>query len=98
MMKLLLGATLTVAALASTQLLADPDSHRHRQNTPRTDANCPAATATTEQHGQHSMGHGGMHGRMQPMHGEHRGMAAQGKPGAQRSNAGCPMHTERKPT
>jgi len=99
MKKLLIGATLAAAALASTQLLADPGHGNHGrqgQNTPCTSANCPAEAGA---HQGHSMGHGGMRGKMQAMHGEHQGKGQHGKPGTQRGNAGegCPMHTERKP-
>ena len=98
MKKLLISATLAAAALASTQLLADPADHRHGQNTPCTGANCPATAATAAE--QHGMSHGGMRGRMQAMQGEHQGKDAHGKAGAQRGKMGegCPMHTERKPT
>jgi hypothetical protein len=99
MKKLLLSATLATAVLASTPLLADPAGHRQGQNAPCTGANCPAATATGE-HGRHGMGHGGMRGKMQAMHGEHQGKGAHGMQGEQRGKAGegCPMHSERKPT
>ncbi len=96
MKKLLLGATLATAALASTPLLADPAGHRHGQNTPCAGANCPEPQAATGQAGSHGMGRGGMHGRMQSM--RHGSEGHHGK-GAQRgAGADCPMHAERKPT
>lgn len=101
MKKLLIGATFAAAALASTQLLADPGHGRHGQNTPCTGEKCPAASA--EGHGRHGAGQGGRHGRMQAMHGGQQDKGTHGNhrgSGAQRGNAGegCPMHTERKPT
>lgn len=97
MKKLLLGATLATAALASTQLLADPADHRHGQSAPcATGANCPEPQAATGQSGSHGMGRGGMHGRMQSMrHGneEHHGKGVQRGAGAD-----CPMHAGHKPS
>jgi hypothetical protein len=89
MKKFLIGATLAAAALASTQLLADPGHGRRGQNTPCTGASCPAAT--TEGHAQH-----GQNARGQGMHAQRHG---KGGHGAQRGHQGegCPMHAEKKP-
>jgi hypothetical protein len=97
MKKLLIGMALAVAASVSTPLLADATDHRHEQNTPRADANCPAAAAA--QQGRHGMDHSGMRDKMQAMHDGHQGKDANATPGAQRGNAGegCPMHGGRKP-
>lgn len=97
-MKLWLGATLAAATLASTALLADPMGQHHGRNTAGGAANCLAAGAN---HGQHAMGHGGMHGHKHAARSEGHRRGAHDAHGAQRGHegAGCPMHNnERKPT
>jgi hypothetical protein len=95
MKKLLMGATLAVAALTSTSLLADPADHRHGQGAPCTAAKCPAVTAE----GQHfGAGRGGLQGRMQAMHEGRQGHGMRSSPRGGNMGEGCPMHNERKPT
>ena len=99
--KLLVGTTLVAATLISTQLLADPDEHKHGQDTQCVTANCPANVTATD--GRHGMGTSAMHGG----HGKHARSertahhGEQGMQGAQRGHGGdgCPMHNmKREPT
>jgi hypothetical protein len=95
--RLLLGATLAAAALASAPLLADQADHRHGQNAAGGATHCPAARAD---HGGHAMGHGGMHGDRHAARAEGQHKGAHGAQHMMRGHAGegCPMHGERKPT
>lgn len=98
--KLLLGTTLTAAALAATPLFADP-VHQHGQNAACTE-NCPNTPRQAQgEQGSHGMGR--MHARMQSMHGDAKGKAPHGMQRGEnmpRGNMGegCPMHEGRKPT
>lgn len=96
MKKLLAGVCIATAALASTQLLADPGGHRHGANAAACGANCPAAADSATPRGGHGMGHG-MRGRMHAMAGHDNAPRRGQSAGRGHGGEGCPMQSERKP-